>query len=273
MTSRKIPFLKMAGAGNDFVVIDNRKGVIKRRNLAARRLCDRKLIGADGLLLLENTGRRGLKMRYFNRDGSEAEMCGNGGRCFARFISIVARGTKEVCFQAIDGPHEAKVQRASVSLKMSDSRMIREDMRVEVTRKKMAGSLINTGVPHFVVLVDNVRTIDVAGLGRTLRNHTSFRPHGTNVDFVQRLGGRKIRVRTYERGVEAETRGCGTGAVAAALVASRAWGIPSPVKVLTESGVWLEAAFNESGKTFNEIWLRGDAQVLFEGEVLPQYIG
>ena len=215
-------FTKYEGAGNDFVVIDNRDGVFAAAEDAVAALCDRRFgVGADGLMLLENDPVAEFRMRYFNADGREATMCGNGGRCIVLFAHHLGIGGNCKTFTAADGLHEAEVteisgDRATVALRMSDVSGITEIMN---------GFSLDTGSPHYVELASDVDGIDVDAVGRDIRWRKDFEAQGgTNVDFVQLMGGNAIKIRTFERGVEAETLACGTGAVASAIVAAVKFG-------------------------------------------------
>ena len=223
MTTR-IPFTKMVGTGNDFIVIDAR-----RRPLSALKshwssisqaVCDRhEGIGADGVLVLERSASADVKMRVFNPDGSEAEMCGNGARCVARYLRRGARG-RPVTIESKAGVLTAQVDHGRVAMRMTDPTGLRLDLSLDADRRPIRAGFVNTGVPHLVVPVADLEAVDVRGLGRALRSHREFAPQGTNVNFIQPDGARsgRLRIRTYERGVEDETLACGTGIVASAVV-------------------------------------------------------
>ena len=212
-----IPFFKMSGAGNDFVVLDNRLGQVKGDlNAFSAAVADRKRgIGGDGVLLVEPSPRKHFRMRYFNADGSEADMCGNGGRCIARFANVIGAAPLDMEFENLAGDFKAQVlPDGQVDLQMTLPHSMKLDWDVEVDGKKIRGHFLNTGVPHFVVPVDDVEAVEVFNLGKALRHHAAFAPKGTNVNFVQVTGPSSVSVRTYERGVEDETLACGTGSVA-----------------------------------------------------------
>ncbi len=265
-----LKFTKMNGAGNDFVLLDNRLRTISLSGKQVARLCDRhRGIGADGLLLVEpaSTPSAQLRMRYYNSDGGEAEMCGNGARCFARFAMRLGIGRDRLAFDTAAGLVVATFEGERVRVAMSDPCDLRLAERLALSCGETEVHSINTGVPHAVVLVENVEQADVDGVGREIRRHARFAPSGTNANFVQRLSDGMIRVRTYERGVEAETLACGTGVTACALIANARLGLTSPVVVRVQGGDVLEVAFcHEKGRFFN-VCLTGPADFSFEGEV------
>jgi diaminopimelate epimerase len=239
-----IRFTKMHGAGNDFVVIDNRDAAWTPSAEAVARLCCRRFgIGADGLLLLETDSRDAFSMRYFNADGGEAEMCGNGARCIARFAHRVGAAGRGMVFRSKAGRHWAEVEGERVRVGLTEPRGIREGVRAEAEGRAFEGIALDTGVPHFVVFVEDLERFDVDRFGRALRWHDAFAPAGVNVDFVRVTGESSIAVRTYERGVEGETLACGTGVTASAIAAHLARAVAPPVRVLTAGGVELGVAW------------------------------
>jgi len=266
---KTIPFYKMVGAGNDFVVIDNRRHIVGRdASRLARTVCDRRRsVGADGLLLLEPSRKADFRMVYFNSDGSRASMCGNGARCIARFAQLkgVVRGRAR--FETGAGMYGAVLTPQKVELSMPPVMAHRLNLRVKAGKKVYTAHWIDTGVPHAVVFVKDVQGVPLRELGRTLRFHRAFGPKGANVDFVQGLSATKVAIRTYERGVEDETLACGTGAVASACVAALVRGALSPVTVQTQSGQNLLVAFRKIGVMFDGVKLTGEARVICEGKV------
>lgn len=259
--------MKMNGAGNDFVVADNRQGGFPADPAAIAHICDRRFgVGADGVLLVEPSGRADFFMRYYNADGSEAEMCGNGARCISRFyVEQCSAKSREVKFETKAGMMQATVAGDSVRLQMTDP----QDVRL---RRKLAGReyhSINTGVPHVVFFSDDVAREPVAELGAEVRYHADFAPRGTNVNFVQRLAGHNaIRVRTYERGVEAETLACGTGVTASAILAHLVHGLTPPIKITVQSGRQLEVDFARAGDAIRDVFLTGPAEYAFAGTLM-----
>ena len=274
----KVPFLKMHGAGNDFVVIDHRAPFLPEplEPLIAR-LCDRRRgIGADGVLLLERDPELDFAMRYYNADGRPAEYCGNGARCLSLLALDLGLGRGgEVRFRTAAGPQRARRDAGRRGIRLAFGHDVRsgESMGVEAAGRGFAGRLLVPGVPHFVTAVERVEWVPVAEWGAALRHHPRFGAQGANVDFVARLGPSHLAMRTYERGVEAETLACGSGAIASALWLA-AEGEPSPVRVLTAGGDELEVEFRANGDGYDGVFLTGPAEVSFAGEwVVPAPVG
>ncbi|TCK06694.1 diaminopimelate epimerase [Phorcysia thermohydrogeniphila] len=262
----RLPFSKLQGTGNDFVIVDNRenifeafcKGIPERE--AVKRICSRRTgVGADGLILIETSNIANFRWRFFNSDGSVAEMCGNGARCAARFAKEKGIAPDKMKFETLAGIIEAEVKGRSVKVKLSKPKDLKQNIKV----CGLTGHFINTGVPHFVVFADRVDLVNVKELGRKIRNDELFKPNGTNVNFAEvRLD--RILVRTYERGVEDETLACGTGSVASALIAAKVFNLSSPVTVETRSGERLKVYFDED---FEEVFLEGETVYVYEGEL------
>lgn len=250
-------FYKYQGTGNDFIMIDNRMLDFQLDTKAIAQLCHRRFgIGADGLILLEKDPQADFKMVYYNADGSESTMCGNGGRClvaFAHFLEIF----KEKCtFSAIDGLHEAEIQDGIVKLKMIDVPDITTTEHYFV---------LNTGSPHYVEFTQNVKHLDVFQKGKEIRNSAPFATEGINVNFVEKITHNQIFVRTYERGVEDETYSCGTGVTASALAIMLHQNI-NEVEIQTLGGT-LKVYAEKAGKGFKNIWLEGPAKLVFTGGI------
>ena len=263
-------FYKMNGAGNDFIVIDNRDLSIQLDEDTIAALCDRhRGIGADGLLAVEPAEHGAdYKFRYYNADGGEAEMCGNGARCFGRFTSALDDEIKDVVtFETMAGTLAAHMVEENVRIAMSNPHDLR--LNVDLTIEGLQGSIhfINTGVPHVVVFVDDLKNIDVLKYGHILRFHEAFAPAGTNVNFAKVLSAQHIAIRTYERGVEDETLACGTGMTACALIHHLLTGAASPVKVDVAGGDTLEIGFTATGQNFTDVTLCGPADFVFEGAI------
>jgi diaminopimelate epimerase len=266
----RLDFVKMNGAGNDFVLIDNRARKLALEPRQVVQLCHRhKGIGADGVMLLEanSNGRADWAWQFFNSDGSVAEMCGNGARCFARFIQRLTGGSGPVTFETLAGVIRAQLDGDRVTINLTDPTHLQLDQAVEVSTGTLTVHSLDTGVPHAVIFVPDADKAMVQRLGTEVRHHQMFAPKGTNVNFVQCLGPGFIRVRTYERGVEGETLACGTGVTASALVASRVHRFVSPVKVQVQSGDVLEVHFQPAGPSFNTVQLTGPAEFVFEGHL------
>jgi diaminopimelate epimerase len=259
----KIAFYKYQGNGNDFVMIDNRDGKLKRNTHSLwEKLCDRRFgIGADGLILLQNKKGYDFEMVYFNSDGKESSMCGNGGRCiahFAKFLGVIKNN--QAHFLAIDGDHDATIKGDVIKLKMQDVNSLHDNNTFFV---------LNTGSPHYVTQVSDVMHTDVVEEGRGIRNSQPFKKEGINVNFVEIRKNNTPLLRTYERGVENETLACGTGTVAAALVLAKK--NKSTAKdycdIQTMGGnlrVWFSSQKNGS---FKDVWLEGPVSMVFKGEV------
>jgi diaminopimelate epimerase len=270
-------FTKMNGAGNDFVLIDNRAGNVDLNRDQIAHLCDRhRGIGADGILLLENTSNRAdFRMRYFNADGGEAEMCGNGARCFARFANKVAGTPDKISFETPAGVISAELNGDLVTLRMTEPTDLRLNVKLAVPGENKTIHFINSGVPHVVIPISRIDDVDVRREGAAIRYHETFSPKGANVNFIEKRGANKIAVRTYERGVEDETLACGTGVVASAIVFAASENIKGPVGVLVRGGDELQVAFEKTGMQFKNVTLTGPAEFVFEGttEVWPPASG
>lgn len=258
----KIQFYKYQGTGNDFIIIDNRKGKFKEDNYKLwAKLCDRRFgIGADGLMLLQNKKGYDFEMYYVNADGKPTSMCGNGGRCITHFAKKVGafKGNK-ARFIAIDGRHEAIIKGNEVKLKMSD---------VEVIEHNADNYVLNTGSPHYVTFVNDTKGINVFEKGRAIRNSAKFKKQGINVNFVELRKKEIPLLRTYERGVEDETLSCGTGTVATALVlAAEGKSTAKDSCDIQTMGGKLKVWFKKDKDGFRDVWLEGPATLVFEGEV------
>ena len=264
----KIPFVKMSGSGNDFILIDHRKPILQRDRMSAfaQQVCRRRVsVGADGLIFIEPSKKADFKWQFFNADGSEAEMCGNGSRCVARFAYLKKIVKKDMTFETLAGIIHAEVKKDTVRVQLTKACGLRTNITVPLDRSTRTGHFINTGVPHLVYLSDHLDTEDVDGVGRKTRQHEIFKPEGTNVNFMQIDGPHRLRIRTYERGVEGETLACGTGAVAAALIAAALGKASSPMTVMTRGGDRLVVSFMREGEQFTDLHLEGKAEVVCEG--------
>ena len=262
-------FTKMNGAGNDFVMIDNRAGDVRLSAEQIAKICDRhRGIGADGILLIEPaTNSADFRMRYYNSDGGEAEMCGNGARCFARFAERIAGVGKNLSFETPAGVIAAHLHGELVTLTMSEPTDLQLNVTLALGYETRNIHFINTGVPHVVVPVVNIEEVEVPREGVAIRRHEMFAPKGANVNFMERRGGNKIAIRTYERGVENETLACGTGVVASALIFGATETTDGPVGVLVRGGSELTVDFRRDGKRFTDVTLTGPAEFAFEGTI------
>ena len=260
----------MNGAGNDFVLIDNRARKIELSRDQVVRLCDRhRGVGGDGVLLLvpSASGNADWAWDFYNSDGSTGEMCGNGARCFARFIQELTGLSRDLTFETEAGIITASLQGDRVTVSLTQPQDLRLNQQVPFSVGSQPIHSINTGVPHAVLFVPDADRAMVLQLGPEIRRHPHFGPKGTNVNFVQPLGPNHIRVRTFERGVEGETLACGTGVTASALIAARLHGFTSPVKVQVQGGEQLEVSFKEVHGEFVEVRLSGPADYVFEGRI------
>ena len=269
---KEINFTKMVASGNDFVVVDNRNHVMQDKILpaAARKFCDRRYgIGADGLLLLEKSKKAHFKMRIFNPDGSEPSMCGNGLRCILLYAHKKGIAKNNIVVQTKAGVLRGQIiKEKEVKTTMINPKGIMLDLHLALHGRQHAVSFINTGVPHVVSFVKDLNSISVARVGAGIRYHKAFEPHGTNVNFVKILDKKNIRIRTYERGVEAETLACGSGATASAIIFALKENTTSPVNVHTKSTEVLKVYFDilKDGKVVN-VYLEGPANFVFNGRI------
>ena len=255
----KITFYKYQGTGNDFVMIDNRQNIFPKNNTKLiAQLCDRKFgIGADGLILLENHPQYDFKMVYFNSDGNESSMCGNGGRCLVAFAKQLEVISEQAEFEAVDGYHFATIDSNNlVSLQM---------IAVDTIQVNPEYSFLNTGSPHHVTLVDNLKTLDVKFEGAKVRYSDLYGKAGSNVNFVTQLATDKFAVRTYERGVEDETLSCGTGATAVAIAMHKTKKTETKTIKLQVEGGELSVSFEEENGVYSNVFLIGSATFVFEG--------
>ena len=277
-----IPFVKMSGTGNDFIIIDHRTPFIAEADQPAfaRTVCRRKFsVGADGLILIENSESADFRWQFYNADGSRAEMCGNGARCAARFAFERDIAPAAMRFATTAGVIEAEVLRGngeSVKIRLTAPENLRLNIPMSLGSVEQSLHFINTGVPHTVVLVNDAGNVPVAEWGRKIRFHETFQPAGTNANFAQVIADDKLMVRTYERGVEGETMACGTGAVASALVVALLEQATPPVTVITSGGEELTIHFSLTGDKDNRqldlaagIFLEGPAQIIYEGQLGP----
>jgi len=266
-----VPFVKMSGTGNDFILIDHRQPLLDRQDMAefAALVCRRKFsAGADGLILIEDSEQADFKWQFFNADGSVAEMCGNGARCAARFAYIHGIASARMRFETLAGIIEAEVLDGDVSVKMTDPRDLQMHREITVDDEPILLHSVDTGVPHAVIFVDDIAGMDVCAWGSRIRHHEAFKPAGTNVNFVQEQEDGAFKVRTYERGVEDETLACGTGAAASALIAALLEQTASPVEIVTSGGDRLTILFDvKDGTSADNVFLKGPAHVVYKGEL------
>ena len=266
----RLPFSKMNGAGNDFVMIDNRDLSIELSKEQIAGICDRhRGVGADGLLAVE-PGQEGadFRFRYYNADGGEAEMCGNGARCFGRYTArLLDDGREKLSFKTIAGILTTRLIGDEVEVTMSEPFDLELNSGISVEGLESPVHVLNTGVPHALAFVDDLANLDVLRLGAAIRHHDHF-SNGTNANFVEETAPGHIAIRTYERGVEDETLACGTGMVACSIVYHLIYGEPAPIKVSVRGGETLSVGFKgDAGGGFREVTLTGPADFVFEGEI------
>lgn len=254
----------MVAAGNDFVVV--RQELSGNLVKLAQAICDRKFgIGADGLLVLEKSGKADIRLRIFNTDGSEAEMCGNGARCVALYAAKLLR--KSVLnIETKSGVIKALVKGSIVKVKLTEPKNIKLNLSVKLSGRNLLLNSINTGVPHAVIFSAGLDKINVKEIGRLIRYHKAFFPKGANVNFVEVTGNNSIKVRTYERGVEDETLACGTGSTASALIFALKNGAKNKVNVKTRGGEVLKIYFKNNFNALSDIWLEGNVKTVYKGE-------
>lgn len=255
-----LTFYKYQGTGNDFVMVDNRQKLFPKNNTKLiARLCDRKFgIGADGLILLENSKSANFKMVYFNADGITSSMCGNGGRCLVAFAEYLGIISNRATFEAIDGLHEATIEKEIINLKM---------INVDTINQFDEHLFLDTGSPHHVTFVDTIKNVNVKISGRKIRYGAPYFEKGSNVNFVEKIDENTFKVRTYERGVEDETLSCGTGVTAVAIASHKAKKTKNTTVIIETPGGMLEVSFDFDNNTYKNVFLKGAATLVFKGEV------
>ena len=255
-----LQFYKYQGTGNDFIMIDNRSNTFPKNDIQLiNKLCDRQFgIGADGLILMETSTKSDFTMVYYNADGNEGSMCGNGGRCIVAFAKHLGLIKEEANFEAIDGLHNAFIKNGIVNLQMIDVTTI------DVTNTH---SFLNTGSPHHVQFSDSIAGIDIKESGAKIRYGSPYFKEGTNVNFVEQLSNNSFKVRTYERGVEDETLACGTGVTAVAIAANNSNKTTANSILIEVLGGQLEVSFTKEGNSYKDVFLKGTAQLVFKGNI------
>lgn len=265
----EIPFWKMHGAGNDFILVDDRSlsFPVSDRTWIASAAQRRTGIGCEGVILIQPSPNAHFRMRFFNPDGGETDMCGNGARCVARLAHDLGVAPSRMKFETGAGMIEADVVQDQVRLGMT----VPADWRLNRVLDLPGGSrpyhFVNSGVPHAVMEADDLESLDVAGIGRAVRYHRDFAPKGTNANFIKVTGPQTLRIRTYERGVEAETLACGTGMVAACLIAGRIGRVKPPVRITCASGDTLEVNYRLTADGADHVTLLGPAAYVFSGTI------
>ncbi len=263
-----IPFYKMVASGNDFVVVDNRQKIIRDTAAWARQVCKpHQGVGADGVLLFENSKTANFKMRIINLDGTEAAACGNGFRCIALYANQILKYSSRIQFESGSGLIEAEVEKDNiVKVQLVKPKVFDLDSELSLTQNKIHYTFLDTGVPHVVIFVEDLEIVNVFEVGRLVRNHAKFQPFGANVNFVAIRGKKDIEVRTYERGVENETLACGTGSTASAVASVLRGFTAPPVHVKTRSGEVLKIDMSLKDGKVEKVFLQGHAQIVYKGE-------
>ncbi|MDR3624227.1 MAG: diaminopimelate epimerase [Chlamydiales bacterium] len=268
-TTCKILFSKYSGAGNDFILVDDRSSLFPAddKNFI-RQICHRQHgIGADGLILLQNSTKANFRFRIFNADGSEAEMCGNGVRCFAKFTQELGFKNDSFMLETMQRILQVSFIGSKVAVDMGTATNIHWDIKLQLKTGEKLLHFLDTGVPHAVLFVESLNTFDVVNAGKEIRFHPLFQPKGTNANFVEITNQNKLHIRTYERGVEGETLACGTGVTAAALTAAHIYNLPSPINVQTHSQETLTISFKKENNAFSQVIMTGNAQLIFQGNI------
>lgn len=268
---QRLPFAKYSGTGNYLILADNRDGFFPTDPHIIQKLCDRTSgMSADGVILVENSTRADLKMRIFNADGGEVEMCGNGLRCFYHFARTLGISHSSINVETMHRLHRLQQDSDGIKVEMGPPTDIRWNLQIALPARSFTAHFLNTGVPHTVMFVSDLNNIDVKELGRQIRHHPDVAP--TNANFAEIHPSGEISVRTYERGVENETLACGTGGTAVALAAGKLYGLPSPIRIITRSGESLSIGFEWSSDNCSQVSLTGAVHHLFGGNLdLPRF--
>lgn len=276
--SEALPFSKMSGGGNDFIVVDNRAGAIESARSLAIRLCTRRLgVGADGMILIEESSRADFRMRFLNADGSQADFCANGTRCAARFALLHGIASERMSIESQAGIVPAEIHGSEVRLTLFESRGFIASKPLQLDSELVSGSFIIVGVPHYVTFVSaGLWALDIEESGYAIRHHEELQPEGANANYVSVINRHQIHVRTWERGVEGETMACGSGVVSSVIVCSMFEHVDSPVDVLTRSGITLRVEYEvdlvDDVRRVTRIALTGDARLVFESVMTPDTI-
>lgn len=264
-----VSFSKMSGAGNDFIMVDNRDGILADPAEFARVHCRRRFdVGADGVMLIEGSDSADIAIRVINADGSEAEMCGNGARCAAMFACRKGIAPASMVMDSVAGPVSARVEGELVTIGLDGAAGMDEPRELAILDTTLVVHWIEFGVPHAVVFVEDADAVDVESLGRAIRYHDAFAPRGTNANFAQVTGPNAIRVRTYERGVEGETFACGTGSCSAAIISHVTGAVGAPPVEVAVNGGLLKVDFRMQDGQARQVRLTGDAVTVCEA-VIP----
>jgi diaminopimelate epimerase len=268
----RIPFWKMHGAGNDFILVDDRNMTFPSTDRAwLQATASRRIgVGCEGIILIQPSQLTDFRMRFYNPDGGEVEMCGNGARCVARLAHEIGAAPEKMTFDTVAGPIRAEVRGEQVLLGMTPPKDWVLGETLDLDGRAVPFAAVDSGVPHVVVTVEDVDQTDVHAMGSAIRYHEQFEPAGTNANFVQVTGPHSLRIRTYERGVEGETLACGTGIVASALLSARAGKVSAPVDVTAASGHVIEVDFTLTDEGAENVTMLGPAEHVFEGVLTYQ---
>ena len=267
-----IPFWKMHGAGNDFIMIDDREKNFPASDHAwiAETATRRFGVGCDGVILIQppDSAEADFRMVFYNPDGSEVEMCGNGARCVSRLAAEIGAAGKDMAFDTVAGLVRGTLNNDnSVTIGMTPPFDWAFDQPIEISGKTYTYHQVNTGVPHVVIEVDDLEDLDIMEMGSAIRYHEAFSPSGTNANFIQVTGANSLTLRTYERGVEAETLACGTGMTACGLIAAKLGKVSDPVQVTCKAGDVIEINFTNTEEGATEVTMKGPAVHVFQGEL------
>ena len=271
ISQQRIPFVKMSGTGNDFLILDNRNSILEESAYSrlAQLLCRRQhSLGADGVIFIESSEIADFRWRFYNCDGSEAEMCGNGSRCVARYAYLRGLSKAHCRFESKVGIIQSQIYQDKVRVLLTNPKALRLNYNLNIDGRPLKVSSIDTGVPHAVIEVKNLQEFaegNLIELGKTVRNHPFFQPTGTNVNFIEIIDSSSLRIRTYERGVENLTLSCGTGMVASAILTHAHGMTQSPVRIVSDGGV-TEVFFECEDNNYSGVYLQGEARYLCEGE-------
>lgn len=267
----RVLFSKFSGSANDFIILDNRAGVFSESaSFLAQRLCARRYsIGADGLILVENSNKASVRVRYFNPDGGEFNTCGNGGRCAARFAHLSVITGRRMTIETNAGVIEAEVVGNSVKIKFVPPSRVQLYVPVELDHRIIKGHVVRLGDPHFVVFATNLRKHSIVPFARRLRYHQAFAPDGTNVHFLEPVSRNTVRIRSYERGVETETLACGSGCISSAISLHASGLADPPITFEPQSGIPLIVHFQKGG-SYQDLYLEGDARLVYRGELTKE---
>jgi diaminopimelate epimerase len=265
-----IAFWKMSGSGNDFILVDNRDRSIEDEAMGplVKKICRRReSVGADGVIFVTESERFDFGWRFFNADGGEVEMCGNGARCVARFAHLKGMAESNMTFETLAGPIAAEVTGHRVKVSIPVPTALEMDIDLPLETGWLSADFIHTGVPHVVIQVDSLSDYPVFQQGKSIRYHPMFSPDGTNANFIRIISPDLLEIRTYERGVEDETLACGTGAVAAALVSGARGMVESPVRAKTQGGEELRISFQKEQDEFTQVWFEGKTVIVYQGQL------